>query len=177
MKIKLNIQKKLVVLLLVFALLPLAATMPIVFSKLGDMEQARLEGMQKTTATLGETIDRNLFERYGDVQAFGVNGAAKDTANWYSNGADNSLISAMNAYMTNYGLYKVMMLVDTNGKVAAVNSVNNKGKELPTAYLYDVNFKEASWFKKTMNKEFVKTDALDGTYYEQPKYAFSLGKV
>lgn len=167
---RLQIRTKLTLLLLVFELLPLAGVMPVVFSKLHDMQQGTLDDMQTTATTLGETVDRNLFERYGDVQAFGVNAATRNTANWYNHDASNPLISAMNSYMTNYGLYKVMLLVDMDGKVAAVNSVDNKGKAIDTAKLHGVNFKDASWFQRAVRKDFTKSNSLNGTVVEQPRY-------
>lgn len=166
----LSIRTKLTLLLLVFGIVPLAGVMPIVLHKLDDMQHSRLEGMKSTAATLGDLIDRNLFERYGDVQAFGVNGAARDRRNWYSAGDSNPLLASMNAYMTNYGLYKLMVLVDMDGKVAAVNSVDNKGKALPVANIYAHNFSEATWFKKAINKEFNRSETLDGSVVEQPAY-------
>jgi hypothetical protein len=32
--------------------------------------------------SIGDTIDRNLFERYDDVQAFGLNAAAANPEYW-----------------------------------------------------------------------------------------------
>lgn len=165
-----TIRTKLTLLLLVFGVMPLLGVMPIVFNKLDDMQHSRLEGMKTTSATLGDLIDRNLFERYGDVQAFGVNSAARDTANWYKAGAQNPLIISMNSYMTNYGLYKLMVLVDMDGKVAAVNSTDNKGKPLPVEAIYRKSFKETEWFSKATRKEFLKGEAVDGTVVEQPRY-------
>jgi len=75
---------------------------PVVFNKLDYMQRGILDDMQTTASTIGKKIDRNLFERYGDVQAFGVNAATRNTTNWYSHDANNPLISAMNSYMTNY---------------------------------------------------------------------------
>lgn len=167
---RLQIRTKLTILLLVFGLLPLAGVMPVVFDKMDMIKDGTLEDMQTTASTLGETIDRNLFERYGDVQAFGVNAATRNTGNWYSHDSSNALISAMNSYMTNYGLYKVMLLVDMEGKVAAVNSVDNKGKSIDTAKLHSKNFKDASWFQRATRKEFTKSNTLDGTVVEQPRY-------
>lgn len=164
-----NIRTKLTLLLVVFGLLPLAAVTPIIFNKLHEMQQSTLNDMQATAAQVVELIDRNLFERYGDVQSFGTNAAAKDTDAWYKQ-STTPLVASMNAYMTNYGLYKLMMLVDMDGKVAAVNSVDNKGKPLPTGRLYGQSFKQASWFEKATKKQFVKSDVLDGTVVEQPRY-------
>ena len=95
---------------------------------------------------IGDTIDRNLFERYGDVKAFALNTAATNSENWKRPGADNELVNAMNGYMTGYGIYKVMLLLDLNGDVLAVNSVDNVGGELDTSGLYNSNFSDQSWF-------------------------------
>ncbi len=165
---KFSIRTKLTVMLLLFGMLPLVAIIPIFLSKLNDMERETLYGLRDTAANVGELIDRNLFERYGDVQAFGVNSSARDTNNWYKQ--DSALVASMNAYMTNYGLYKLMMVVDLDGKVAAVNSVDNKGKPLETLGLYGRSFKDTSWFQKAVNKKFLKSDTLDGTVVEQPRY-------
>ncbi len=174
---RLNVRLQLILLCLVFGMLPLMAVMPVVFKGLNDMRKEALSSMQTTSEQISEIIDRNLFERYGDVQAFTTNAAVKDVHNWYSGNTSNPLIGAMNAYMTNYGLYKVMMVLDLEGKVAAVNSVDNKGKALNTSGLYSQSFKEASWFLKAKNKEFLKSEALDGTVVEQPNYEEIVAKV
>lgn len=168
--LRLNIRSKLTLLLVVFAILPLLAVMPVVFDQLHAMQQSHLDDMQATSDSAGELIDRNLFERYGDVQAFGANAATKNKQNWYHHTSDNPLNIAINAYMTNYGLYKTMMLVDMDGKVAAVNSIDSKGKALDTAPVLSRNFKDASWFQKAVRKEFLKSATLDGTVVEQPSY-------
>lgn len=167
---RLNIRTKLTVAFMVFGILPVAGIMPVVLNKLNDMQKSTLTSMQASAASVSELVDRNLFERYGDVQAFGVNEATKNTANWYSHDSDNSLISSMNAYMSNYGLYKVMLLVDMDGKVAAVNTTDNKGKAIDTASLYSRNYKGEEWFRKAAGKEFLKGQGLDGTVVLQPRY-------
>ncbi|MEQ1789260.1 MAG: methyl-accepting chemotaxis protein [Rickettsiales bacterium] len=168
--LRLTIRSKLTLLLLFFGLMPVVAVMPIVFSKLNEMEEAKLEDMHSVATSVNELVDRNLFERYGDVQAFGVNSAAKDTMNWYRDDSNSPLVAAMNAYMSNYGLYKLMMLVDMDGKVAAVNSLDNKGKFLSTSSLYNKSFKDATWFQKVIRKEFLKGDGVDGTVVEQVRF-------
>ena len=51
-----------------------------VASMTGRMGEETAQGYQRTAASIGDTIDRNLFERYGDVQAFGANRAVFDRA-------------------------------------------------------------------------------------------------
>lgn len=166
----LNIRLKLTLLLLIFGLIPMGAVMPIIINKLGDMQQSTLKSMQVTADNTGEQIDRNLFERYGDVQAFTLNAATQDQSNWYKSASDTSLNRAISGYMTNYGLYKIMLLVDMEGRVAAVNSVDNKGKPVDTAAIHSQNFKNADWFQKATSKQFLKGDGLDGTVVEEPAY-------
>jgi len=110
-----------------------------------------------------------LFERYGDVQAFGVNTAAWSAENWRKPSPDNPLIAAMNAYMTNYGPYRLMILVDTRGQVLAINSADSTGKALDTAGVYEKSFADASWFRKAMKGEYLQgSKGFTGTVVEQP---------
>ena len=165
-----KIRTQLATLLLLFGMLPVLAIMPIVMNKLDDIKTSFLEGLQNKAYSLNETIDRNLFERYGDVQAFGLNAAAHDSVNWRNPSDSNPLIKAMNGYMVNYGMYKLMMLVGLDGQVLAVNSVKPDGSALDTAFFYQKNYKDAVWFKKAVNKEFLKGKILSGTVVEHPKY-------
>ena len=62
------------------------------------------QGYQRMAAAIVDTIDRNLFERYGDVQAFGANRAVFDRASWYQAGAErNQIVKAANRYAQLYG--------------------------------------------------------------------------
>lgn len=173
----LKIRTKLAILLLVFGLIPLAAISPIVANELDKMRDAKLHEMQATTENLSDAIDRNLFERYGDVQAFTLNSAVKNPANWRNQSDTNTLVSAMNGYMTNYGLYKLMMLVNTDGQLLAINSKDASGKALSTAALYDHSFKDESWFQKTMKQEFLKGKTLTGTVVEDAHYNSIVGTI
>jgi methyl-accepting chemotaxis protein len=49
---------------------------------------------------VADKIDRNLFERYGDVQAFGINPAVQDRTNWYRVGAEQNAIVALSMEST-----------------------------------------------------------------------------
>ncbi len=167
---KLKIRTKLVILLLVFGLLPLLAVIPILLSELNKVNDANLQDQKSQAATIGDTVDRNLFERYGDVQTFALSGVARENAYWSNPSANNPLIKLMNGYMANYGLYKLMVLVDTDGKVVAVNSADKSGKVLDTSKLYGQSFRDAPWFQHAMKKEFLTNKSLTGTVVEQPQY-------
>ena len=164
-----SIQTRLIGSFLLFGIVPAVCLISVFFWFKGPIEAAYRAPIKDTAVALGDVIDRNLFERYGDVQAFGVNTAAWASENWRRPSSDNQLIAAMNAYMTNYGLYRLMILIDAEGQVLAVNNVNSKGKALDTSGIYETNFSQASWFKKAMKGEYLEgSNGLTGTVVEQP---------
>ena len=125
--------------------------------------EARLMNIAANTI---ETIERNLFERYGDVQAFGFNTVVQDKAHWYKPGDTNPIVDVMNDYVACYGLYSLTVLVDAEGKVIAVNSRNAKGEALDTWFLYGKNFAETTWFRDCMAGKFLASSSLTGTVVE-----------
>jgi hypothetical protein len=119
---------------------------------------------------VADKIDRNLFERYGDVQAFGINPAVQDRANWYQVGADkNAIVAAMNNYVALYGIYPVMILVDMSGKVIAVNDKSLSGDSINTSGVYKRSYESTSWFRDSVEGRFYTSEqagSLTGTVVE-----------
>jgi methyl-accepting chemotaxis protein len=165
----LRIRTKITLLLLVFGLTPALGVFGMFMKARGDFEALFAGTMGNQAQSVIETIDRNLYERYGDVQAFGLNAAVREPANWRNPSPTNPLVAAMDAYMANYGFYRLMMLVGTDGSVLAVNSKDAGGRALSTEPLYGKSFADAAWFKKAMAGEFLQgKDGLTGTVVEQP---------
>jgi methyl-accepting chemotaxis protein len=150
-----NIRIKLAALLLAFGLVPALAILGVYVIAQSDLEELARMSVRDSSVAAMDIIDRNLFERYGDVQAFGLNGYAHDPANWRRPGADNPLVAAMNGYMTNYGLYRVMLLVSAKGDVLAVNSADATGKKLASDALYATSFAGAPWLSKALKGEYL----------------------
>ena len=122
---------------------------------------------QSDAASIADKIDRNLFERYGDVQAFGVNEAVHDHASWYQVGSEkNKIAAAANNYAKLYGFYVLSYVVDLEGKLVAVNDKDPAGKPIDTAWLYGKNFKETDWFRACLAGSFLKSATLDGTFVQ-----------
>jgi methyl-accepting chemotaxis protein len=154
---------------LAFAVLPVLS----VYGFLKFEESAVKQSLSKEAAAvaheLNQLVERNLFERYGDVQAFAQNGAAVDPRNWGNRSPASPLIRAMNGYTTGYGIYKLMMLVSPEGRVLAANTVSADGQAIPTGRLYDLSFKAAPWFTRALAGQFLKgTNGLDGTVVFDP---------
>ena len=105
------------------------------YRTLRDLAGQRMETVAAETA---DKIDRNLFERYGDVQAFAFNPMAQQSP--------EQVTAAMNFYTTAYGCYDLMLVADLGGKIIAASTVTYDGKPLDSSYLIGRNVKGQDWF-------------------------------
>ena len=144
MKLEMSVTKKQVLLFLVFGLIPAAVIGFFALSETGEIRQSQGTRLGEHAESLGDKIDRNLFERYGDVQAFGFNSVVFDRTQWYQ--PTSSIVEAMDRYVATYGVYPLMVLVDLEGKVIAVNSRDKDGHPIDSRRLYERNFRSARWF-------------------------------
>lgn len=166
---KLSIRIKLVILLLILGGLPALGMFGAFTMNKTSFVRLTSEALSSTAAKISDSINRNLFERYGDVQAFGYNAAAHDEKNWKKPSEDNPLVVAMNNYVRAYGFYPVMMLLDLQGELLAVNTRNAGGKEIDTKFLYGQNYKDEPWFQDAAKGNFLQGKAgLTGTAVQQP---------
>lgn len=118
-----------------------------------------------------DIVERNLFERYGDVQAFASNQTLLNQEQWYnSDETQNAIIRAANKYVDLYDIYTATIIVDLKGKPIAVNSRDADGKFINTDWIYSQNFTSKSWFKNTKNMNFLKGPGTDGTYVEDAHF-------
>ena len=113
--------------LLVFGLVSAVSMMLAFEASRSDFENNAAKLVINSANSINEIVERNLFERYGDVQAFGLNAAAHNPENFRRPSDSNPLVKAMNGYMTGYGLYKLMLLVGPDGYLLATNTVDGVG--------------------------------------------------
>lgn len=131
------------------------------------MSKEQEDSLASAATTITQRIERNLFERYGDAQAFGLNQVVLDRKSWYQVGDENPIVTAMNSYMATYSpIYEMMMMVDPSGKVIAVSNNDFQGKKVDTSRIYSQNFSNERWFKKVLAKEFLQGDGITGTWVE-----------
>ncbi len=94
-----------------------------------------------------DKIDRNLFERYGDVQAFAVSEPARS-------GDPKRITDFMNDMMGTYApIYDLMIVTNIKGRVIAVNTISKGGKPLNTAGLIGKDYSNEPWFRAAVNGE------------------------
>ncbi|MFC7474955.1 methyl-accepting chemotaxis protein [Dankookia sp. GCM10030260] len=171
-------RSRIVLLLLGFGLAPAILLGAAFLAERGELRRSAMDRLADAAASLGETIDRNLFERYGDVQAFGLNTVAHDPGNWRRPGAANPLVRAIDEYVALYGVYKLAVLVDPAGEVLAVNSRDAAGKPIPTEALYARSFAAAPWLGRAVRGEFlVGPEGLTGTVVEPPSRAAEVAEA
>ena len=142
-----SVTGKLIALFAVFGIIPMAAIGLIAFQATTGMTEKVGLRFQDLAVGVSEQIDRNLFERYGDVQAFTYNDVVTRLSNWGDRSDTNAISKVMNKYVAAYGIYYLTMMVDTNGQLIAVNYKDAEGNPIDVSSLWTKNFKEAPWFK------------------------------
>ena len=82
-----SFRAKLVSALLGLSAVPILILSVITYHATESLSSSVGKGYETLAANMMDKVERNLFERYGDVQAFGVNAAVRDKASWYQVGA------------------------------------------------------------------------------------------
>jgi hypothetical protein len=127
------------------AVLPMTAVL-VLSSKtaLAENEAASGSSLAMMADNTLDIMYRNLFERYGDVQAFAMNptAVAMDA---------EQLTTVADAYTDLYDFYDLMVISDLQGRIVAVNRHDLNGKPLPAAQaLIGQSLATQPWFATAM---------------------------
>lgn len=162
----LSVKYKLVSFCMLMGLIPASIVCVLAWQASAKLSESRCRSLLQTAKSLADKIDRNLFERYGDVQAFGLNDTVRDV--WLKTGDTQGVVTAMNGYMDTYDIYQAMLLVDLEGNPVAVNTKDKDGKPVKTEGLLKKNLANEKWFKDCVNKRFYAEPgaAVTGTVVE-----------
>ena len=146
---------KLIGLFFLFGVTPMAIVGGIAYNAGKDLEAGVGIRFQGVAQNIADKIDRNLFERYGDVQAFGLNRVVFNRSDWFKTSEETSdIVKAINQYVDTYEFYSLSILVDLDGKVIAVNSRDSDGKPIRAASIYQKNYRDAPWFQALVSNRF-----------------------
>ena len=148
-----GIAAKLVTLFTIFGIVPMAAVAYLGSSAAEEMKQSAGYRFQGVAENIADKIDRSLFERYGDVQAFAANRIVGEKYNWYSK-EGNDISAVMDQYVATYGIYYLSIFVDPVGDVIAVNGKDAKGNPIDSITLFDKKYNEAPWFQALQAEEY-----------------------
>ena len=144
-------------LFLLAGLVPLSAVLITNNFSFKEIRNINAGNLQTIAEGIADRVDRNLFERYGDVQAFGLNLVVQNKENWYQKKSE--LTTAMNQYVDTYDIYYLTLLVDLKGNVIAVNSRDHEGARIESGGLYEKNYKNVDWFQKAKEGRFYTSQA------------------
>jgi len=170
-----SVTAKLITLFGIFGIIPMAAIGMIAFQAATDIKGSVGTQFQDAASTISDKIDRNLAERYGDVQAFALNDVLSRVVYWGDRGDYNEISKAMNKYIEAYaGTYYLTMMVDPAGNLMAVNYKDETGKPIDTSALWEKNYKNTKWFQALEAGQFTTkmpftaegNDKLTGTFIE-----------
>jgi len=152
----LNLGAKLSIASVVLALLPLGGFGLFAFhsaeeSLIGNSGR-RLE---ETAFSTIDRLDRNLFERYGNVQAFALSEAAKTM---HPEGISRWISRMMASYSPTYDL---MVVADAHGRIIAVNSTDADSRPLDaTRALLGRDVSEAKWYRDAISGRLKPSDVM-----------------
>ena len=92
-----------------------------------------------------DKIERNLFERYGDVQAYAQNEATRSM--------DPARVTAVaDTMMQIYTpIYVLMLITDTGGQIVAVNTIGPDGNKINSEGLLGRNVSSEPWFQAAVD--------------------------
>ncbi|MCZ2828504.1 methyl-accepting chemotaxis protein [Modestobacter sp. VKM Ac-2986] len=108
----------------------------------GDWVRNSGELLQSEARSTIDKIDRNLFERYGDVQAFAFNPDASAEPPTVAEAAD--------FYSRNYVIYDLLLVVDRDGRVVGGNSVTGDGQPIDPASYAGADLSTRPWFAEAL---------------------------
>ena len=162
---KLSIRVKLFAACLGLALAPLAVIGFVTWRTASSLEAATAKELKSVAETIGDKIDRCMFERYGDVQAFAANPVFADREQWGKRDESEPLVKTINKYIELYGIYYLTLVIDADGKLVAVNTRDAKGDAIDTSALYQHDFSREKWFRDVKAGAFTvdRNSTLTGT--------------
>jgi len=134
------------------------------FIQLEEKLQFRMaEKIFSYTENINLAIGAQLYERYGDVQAFALNKV-------FQGNSTDEMNNILDSYMKLYGIYDGIIFVDNNGKYVASNTEGVDGKKLNKDDLENMDYSELTWFKDTIGGKSIddKNKGMVGTVIENP---------
>ncbi|MFM8716465.1 MAG: hypothetical protein ACKOF3_06740, partial [Spartobacteria bacterium] len=91
---KINLSTRIILSMAIAGLIPLLGLVALAIKEANTISKMASEEMLTLATNCMETIERNLFERYGDVQAFATNQIVQ-SPNWKDPGVNSTLVEAI----------------------------------------------------------------------------------
>lgn len=159
---KINLSTRIILSMAVAGLIPVLGLVALTIDKANTISEMASQEMLSMATSCLDIIERNLFERYGDVQAFATN-EVLSSSDWRDPYVNRDIVDAINNYVRLYGIYALSMVLDQNGIVVAVNTKDAASKPIDTSFLIGKDFSRTEWFKNCKEGRFTESESLSGT--------------
>ncbi|OOF30394.1 PAS domain S-box protein [Salinivibrio proteolyticus] len=164
---KLSIKLPIILILLGAMML---ASVTFVSSKGKEMlKDTILANIEREATLLIRLIDRNLFERYHDANAFPLSIGNIEGENPLGSNSQELVVSRLNNLVEDYKVYRRIAIFDIQGNLMAVNSKNRYGKLLPQLRISALDIKNTIWFNEVINGQTLVPEKPKSTYVTGPE--------
>jgi methyl-accepting chemotaxis protein len=126
----------------------------------------RLQGLAYNAA---DKLDRNMFERYGDVQAFAV---SKQATSLYVDEIIPWMNTMTKIYAPNYSL---MLMANLSGKIIATNTIKGDGSAVQNNLVLGQNVRNRAWFQAAVSNKINRDSSLVSDVHHEPLVAAVYG--
>jgi methyl-accepting chemotaxis protein len=139
---------------------------------LQTLQQHENQRIREISGGITEEISAQLYERYGDVQAFATNYALQI-------GDAEEAAKSLDQYVKLYGVYDLILITKLDGTYFSSNQNDSKGKPIEWKRLKGANFSQEAWFKPTLERQWTKDErsGYDGSYVGEPENSSILEKL
>lgn len=142
--IRRRLRLRVVVWLLVIPVPPLLLTIWAAQDSYSRLASERQQAAHELALQTLQTLDRLLFERYGDAQIFSQLPVVRALEL-------NRIAEVAKAVVTTYAPYYVLIVMaDRDGVIRAVNQVDGNGRPIPSRRLIGATVRSESWFTQAL---------------------------
>ena len=133
------------------------------------LQDTTLTNIEREATLLIRLIERNLFERYHDVQAFRLALGEVDEGRLGFISSSPDFASSLNDLVRNYKVYRRIMVFDLQGNLLAQSTKNQFGKTLPNVQTTAEKVKNSTWFQEAVDGNTLSPDKPESSYVVGPR--------
>jgi len=145
-----NLSSKFIVACMFFAFVPLLVMGAIIWSSSSEVARSLAKDIESLAYSIGHDIDAFARERKQDAKEYASSSVILEKESWYLPEEDNQISAVMNQYVTASDNYYLTVLVDTNGKIVAVNNRDWNNSPIDTTDLYEFDASTERWFQDAL---------------------------
>ncbi|MDC5853614.1 PAS domain S-box protein [Vibrio europaeus] len=160
---------KLPLLFLGLSLMMLGVVTAVSFKGKDILQDRMLLAIEREATLLIRLIERNLFERYHDVQAFRLSLGQVDDGQLKFISSSPSFAASLNDFVSNYKVYRRIMLFDLDGELLAYSTKNQFGKTLANVQASATKVQSSDWFNEAISGKTLVPEQPNSSYVIGPK--------